>query len=152
MTEKWRSLVLCDMFLHLSALHLAPTILIFFSLFPSVCVKREVSLCSSSRYARGTVVSEWELSCPHILLLILLHPTYRCIFIISLDSVSLFITRMLQFFILHWQLATGNAGSYFVHPSEAHSFPNITMFCLLYFVLGVVECHPWKDVHWASIE
>lgn len=101
---------------------------------------------------KGPAGSEWELSCPHILLLILLHPTNCCIFIISLDSVSLFITRMLQFFILHWQLATGNAGCYFVQSSQAHSFPSITMFCLLYFVLGVVECHPWKDVHWATIE
>lgn len=119
----------------------------FFFIFKCLWEER-----SESTSARGTVGSEWELSCPHILLLILVHPTNCCIFIISLDSVSLFITRMLQFFILHWQLATGNAGCYFVHSSQAHWFPSITMFCLLYFVLGVVECHPWKDVHWASVE
>lgn len=145
MKKKWWNLAICHIFLHLCTPHSVPALLTSFSLFSRVCGRSESTL-------KGPAGSEWELSCPHIVLLILLHPTNCCIFIISLDSVSLFITRMLQFFILHWQLATGNAGCYFVQSSQAHSFPSITMFCLLYFVLGVVECHPWKDVHWATIE
>lgn len=146
MKKKWQNLSLCHI---LTPMYTAPCAYSpnqFFFVFKCLWAKR------SEETLKVPAGSEWELSCPHILLLILLHPTNCCIFIISLDSVSLFITRMLQFFILHWQLATGNAGCYFVQSSQAHSFPSITMFCLLYFVLGVVECHPWKDVHWATIE